>query len=120
MINVGYKTNFLLKSNWMTANSAIFERDSALKQIVPPDAFVITDNPSRCNWYVQLRYCCFAPWNEKTMKALLKKFPDAYVLLFDGMNRIGEGYQALLSNSTHVKKVINEVEVFFPSNSSIH
>ncbi len=62
---------------------------------VPSEAFVVTDDPALWQWYAGGRYSCFAPGSEATMSALLKKFPDAYVLLFKGSKSVGPAANVL-------------------------
>ena len=53
------------------------------------------------------------------MALLFKKFPNAYVLLFEGKTRIGEGYQGIPYATTHTKQEINQSELFYPRHNLI-
>jgi len=51
--------------------------------LVPRDAFVITNRMELWSWYGEGRMSCYLPLsNPETMRLLLQRFPDSYVVLF--------------------------------------
>ncbi len=74
---------------------------------VPQDAFVITDMPELWLWYGRGKMCCFVPLNNPgTMRLVLNKFPQGYMVMFLGDGRAGyplaQFQRPLLSSARHV------------------
>jgi hypothetical protein len=64
--------------------------------IVPPDAHVITDYWERWQWYGHGRYACFSPINApETMRRMIAMYPEAYVVLFRGYQRVGASSEGI-------------------------
>jgi hypothetical protein len=74
---------------------------------VPQEAFVITDMPELWLWYGRGKMCCLVPIHHPdTMRLILDRFPQAYMVMFLGDARAGfplEPYgRPLLNSLRHV------------------
>jgi hypothetical protein len=95
-----------IKANLLSRHAQIEASEEAHRH-VPADAFVITDMPELWLWYGQGKMCVFVPWHHpETMRKLLTKFPQAYMVMFLGEQRAGYPLQQfrrpLLSHAHHV------------------
>jgi hypothetical protein len=91
---------------------------------VPQEAFVITDMPELWLWYGRGKMCCFVPfYHPDTMRLMLTKFPQAYLVMFLGSGRAGfpmEPFGRPLLNSLHHVKIYGPAsDTLLPEHSMI-